>query len=101
MVPIQVEGSRSQSLYILWDITRRREAETQLEQSETLFRAPFDLSPDAVVVIDPHDPAVSWPIIDCNMVAYKMNGYQREELVGCSIDILKLTSGTPDERASS
>ena len=96
---IQIEGSTSQSLYILRDITRRKEAEAQLEQSETLFRGLFDLSPDAVVVIDPHD-SVLWPIMDCNMAACVMNGYQREELIGQSIDILNLTSGTPEERTA-
>jgi len=32
------------------------------------------------------------------MAACIMNGYQREELIGQSIDILNLTPGTPDER---
>jgi PAS domain S-box-containing protein len=99
MFPIAVEGSKSQSLFILRDITRRKEAETQLEESETLFRGLFDLSPDAVVVIDPHD-SVLWPIIDCNMAACVMNGYERDELIGQSIDILNLTTGTPEERTA-
>lgn len=80
------------------DITERRQAEARLEQSEALFRALFDLSPDAVIVIDPHDLHVSWPIIDCNMEACLMNGYDREELIGHSVDILNLTRGTEEER---
>ncbi|MGZ9235582.1 MAG: PAS domain S-box protein, partial [Anaerolineales bacterium] len=82
------------------DITARRQAESQVRASETMFRALFDLSPDAVVVIDPHDRNVSWPIIDCNIAACLMNGYTREELVGQSIDILNLTRGTQDERTA-
>ena len=97
--PIQSGESTSQSLYILRDVTRRKEAEAKLEQSETLFRGLFDLSPDAVVVIDPHD-SVLWPIIDCNMAACVMNGYKRQELIGQSIDVLNLTSGTPEERTA-
>ena len=99
-IPIEVEGAERRNLFVLRDITRRKQAEAALEKSETLFRALFDLSPDAVVVIDPHDPNISWPIIDCNMVACVMNGYQREELIGHSIDILNLASGTSDERTA-
>src|SRR5689334_535523 len=99
-VPIDVEGPKRRSLFILRDITRRKQAEAALTRSETLFRALFDLSPDAVIVIDPHDPNVSWPIIDCNLAACVMNGYQREELIGHSVDILNLTSGTPEERTT-
>ena len=98
--PIQIEGSMSQSLYILRDITRRKEVEAKLEQSESLFRGLFDLSPDAFIVIDPHDPNISWPIIDCNVAACVMNGYQRDELVGHSIDVLNTTAGTEDERTA-
>jgi diguanylate cyclase (GGDEF)-like protein/PAS domain S-box-containing protein len=68
------------------------------EKSEALFRTLFELSPDAVVLIDPHDPNVSWPIIDCNAAACQMNGYTREELIGQSIDILNISVGSEDER---
>src|SRR5690349_17171027 len=71
--------------------------ETLMEEQK-LLRALLDLSPDAVVVIDPHDPNVSWPIIDCNVAACKMNGFFREELIGHSIDVLNITEGTQAER---
>ncbi|MGZ9222294.1 MAG: response regulator, partial [Anaerolineales bacterium] len=93
-------GTSERTLFLLHDITERKEAESSLEKSETLFRALFDLSPDAVVVIDPHDPSGLWPITDCNVVAGRMNGYQREELIGHSIDILNVTPGTEDERVT-
>lgn len=80
------------------ELTDRQHAEAAVEKSETLFRALFDLSPDAVLVIDPHDPKVSWPIIDCNLATCQMNGYKRDELVGQSIDILNLSTGTPADR---
>jgi PAS domain S-box-containing protein len=65
-----------------------------------LLRTLLELSPDAVIVIDPHDPNVSWPIIDCNAAACRMNGFEREELIGHSIDILNVTEGTEKERAT-
>ncbi|HSK88089.1 MAG TPA: response regulator, partial [Anaerolineales bacterium] len=69
------------------------------EKSEALFRTLFELSPDAVVLIDPHDPHVSWPIVDCNAVACQMNGYSRSELIGQTIDILNVNRGTQAERS--
>lgn len=98
--PIPIEGSSSQSLYILRDITRRKEAEAKLEQSETLFRGLFDLSPDAFIVIDPHAPDNTWPILDCNLATCSMNGYEREELVGQPIDILNTSPNTEAGRAA-
>ena len=85
-------------LAIIYDITERKRSEIAQEQSEALFRTLFELSPDSVLIIDPYDSNVSWPIIDCNAAACLMNGYERDELIGQSIDILNGTVGTPAER---
>ncbi|HLO28671.1 MAG TPA: response regulator [Anaerolineales bacterium] len=74
------------------------QAQEALMEEQKLLRALLDLSPDAVVVIDPHDPNISWPIIDCNVAACRMNGFFREELIGHSIDILNVSEGTEAER---
>ena len=100
MFPVQVDGAEPQSLFVLHDITARKEAEVKLEQSETLFRALFDRSPDAILLIDPHNPDVSWPVIDCNSATCLMNGFSREELIGHSIDLLNGTTGTQEERTA-
>ncbi|MGH2653507.1 MAG: PAS domain S-box protein [Actinomycetota bacterium] len=88
------------------DITERKLAEAQMEEvnaalseSEERFRHLFANSPDAVIMIDPHASTVSWPIVDCNEAACRMNGYTREELLGQTVDILKMEPGTPEERA--
>ncbi|HKG53609.1 MAG TPA: PAS domain S-box protein, partial [Anaerolineales bacterium] len=94
------EGLEKKKLIVFHDITDRKQAEATQEQTETLFRALLDLLPDAVVVIDPNDADAMWPIIDCNEAACKMNGYQRDELIGHSIDVLNGTSGTPAERTA-
>jgi len=96
---ITSDGVSDHTLFILHDITERKTAERALEQSETLFRALYDLSPDAVVLVDPHDSSGLWPILDCNVAACRMNGYEREELIGHSVDILNVAPGTEDERA--
>ena len=68
------------------------------EESEALYRRLFDLYPDAVLVIDPHDKHVSWPIVECNVAACELNGYSRDELIGSSVDILNVIPGTEEER---
>jgi PAS domain S-box-containing protein len=63
------------------------------------FRQLFAVSPDAMILIDPDDPTISWPIVDCNEAACRMNGYAREELIGTSIDIFNVSDGSRQERA--
>jgi PAS domain S-box-containing protein len=77
------------------DISERKRAEEALMESSAQFRTLFEASPDAILLIDPHD---RWPILDCNVAACKMNGYTRDELVGQSVDLLNLTAGDPIER---
>ena len=77
------------------DITERKRAEQAQLESNAKFRALFESSPDAIMLIDPHD---NWPILDCNTAACRMNGYVRDELVGQSIDIVNISPGSPSER---
>ncbi|HLB50373.1 MAG TPA: PAS domain S-box protein, partial [Anaerolineales bacterium] len=89
-------GEITHFIAIQQDITERKRAEAALIESSAQFRTLFEASPDAIVLVDPHD---SWPILDCNTVACQMNGYTRDELIGQSVDVLNLTSGDPAERA--
>jgi PAS domain S-box-containing protein/putative nucleotidyltransferase with HDIG domain len=82
------------------DITGRKLTEIALQQSEALFRTLFDLSPDAILVVDPHDVNITWPIVDCNAAACRINGYTRDELIGHPIDMVNLTPGSPDFRST-
>lgn len=79
--------------------TDRRRLEAALRIGDQSFRQLFDGSPDAMMLIDPHDPAAAWPIVDLNEAASRMNGYPRNELIGRSVDAVNLTRGTPPERA--
>ena len=83
---------------VMYDITESKQAEASLRESEQRFRSLFNTSPDAIVLIDPHDPDVPWRVLDCNEAACKMNGYTRAELVGQSVDMLNIAPGTEEER---
>jgi two-component system sensor histidine kinase/response regulator len=85
--PQQVGSAVVGRVWSFRDITERKKAEMALLESNDRFRTLFEASPDAIVLIDPHD---DWPIIDCNTAACQMNGYTREELVGQPVDIFNL-----------
>lgn len=82
------------------ELIERQHLVQSLQESETRFHLLFSASPDAILLIDPHEPSTSWPIVDCNEAACEMNGYSREELIGQSIDILNTAPGTTAERAA-
>jgi PAS domain S-box-containing protein/putative nucleotidyltransferase with HDIG domain len=94
---LSAQLKESNRLLVL-DIGERELAERSRRQSELMFQTLFDLSPDAVMIIDPYDKDMEWPIVDCNREACRINGYPREELIGKSIDIVNLTPGNPGER---
>ena len=50
------KAGQHKKLIVFHDITDRKQAETTLEQTESLFQAVLNLLPDAVVLIDPNDP---------------------------------------------
>ncbi len=83
------------------ELTERQRLVQSLRESEQRFRLIFDTSPDAILLLDPHDPSGIWKIVDCNPTACNMNVYSREELVGQSIDIFNLTVSSADEFAAS
>jgi len=96
-IPIRYRGKPAIQT-IIRDITERKRTEEDLMEREQLFRSLFNASPDAIVLINPNHPDVSWPIVDCNEAACQMNGYTREELLGQSIDLLNTTMGLTEER---
>jgi len=83
------------------ELAERQRLVQSLSESKQRFQVVFDTSPDAIFLLDPHDPAGIWRIIDCNPSACQMNGYSSGELIGQSIDILNVTPGDPEGFASS
>ena len=80
------------------DLIERQQLVLSLSDSETRFRRLFEASPDAILLIDPNHPDVSWPIVDCNEAACRMNGFTREEIIGQSVDLINTAPGDPAER---
>jgi len=78
------------------ELTERQQLMLSLRESEERFRILFDSSPDAIFLIDPHEPTGLWRIVDCNPAACSMNGYTREEVIGQSLNILNVMKEDPD-----
>ncbi len=96
--PMYLEGIPKGRVWSFLDITDRKKSELALQESVQLFQGLFNASPDAIVLIDPLQSDVLWPIVDCNEAACIMNGYSREEMIGQSIDLLNGTLGTLEDR---
>lgn len=65
------------------DVTARQRAETALRSSESRFRALVQSAPDAVVVVD-----ANGDVVLMNEQTTKLLGYDAEELIGRSVDVL-------------
>jgi len=73
----KIIGSRS----YIWDITKRKKAERELQKSMELFQKTFISQQDAIFLLDTNQPPL---IIDCNPAAMKIFGYSRLEMLGRS-----------------
>ncbi|SMB89427.1 PAS domain S-box-containing protein [Deinococcus hopiensis KR-140] len=65
------------------DVTERKLADAELDESRRTLQALFDHSPDGIMLIDFTEEEM--PVLRCNEVAAKMNGYLPHELVGRSV----------------
>jgi PAS domain S-box-containing protein len=70
----------------LLDVTERRQAEIALRESEEKFSTAFRCSPDPIIINTFADSR----IIDVNDSFLKVSGYDRNEVVGSTIDALNL-----------
>ncbi len=66
------------------DLTEFKKNEQALCESEARFQNLFENSPNAIFISD----ALSLEIIDCNRQACLMNGYERKELIGQTLNLL-------------
>ena len=75
------------TVWMLEDVTARREAEDTLRETELFFRSVLELAPDGMMVVD-RDGAIRL----ANAQIEQLFGYSKEELVGQPVEIL-----VPDE----
>ncbi|MEM7327540.1 MAG: PAS domain S-box protein [Pseudomonadota bacterium] len=73
--PVEFGGTKFFSAY-LRDITQARAAQDELRASEERFQSLFELSPDAIVVINGKGD-----LLDANTLACELAGYPKEEML--------------------
>ncbi len=75
-----VIGGRDQLLIVLHDITKRRQAEEVLRESEGRYRMLMEQSSDGIALIDN-----DYRIVEANKKVLEIFGYSQEEFIGLSI----------------
>lgn len=91
-------GTISHYVGNLQDITARRQIEEALRDNVERLRILFEQSPYGIMLCDPNDQEVFWPIVDCNAAMGAMNGYTREELLGRSLNLFLPADADPAQR---
>lgn len=79
---------------VLRDISRRKEAEAALRESEQRFKTVFDLSPNAVALTEES----SAKIVDINACFEQITGFSRSELIGRKTTEMGFYSGDDRKR---
>lgn len=75
----------------LAEIERRvAERTEELAAAKARYEAVVASTPAAIVLLDPHDPEVPGRIVDCNETTCRLHGYAKAELIGGSINRLRV-----------
>jgi len=85
--PVVEEGEVVQIQGAIQDITARKEREEELQETKHLLEKTLESLNEAVLVVDPADREV----ITCNSAVKEVFGYDPEDLVGESTEILHLS----------
>jgi PAS domain S-box-containing protein len=75
------------------DISKRKQAEQVLRETEARFRAIAESSPDAIITTDSTGKILYW-----NKAAETIYGYKAKEIVGKSIELLRPEGKRPVDR---
>ncbi len=80
-IPVKLE--KNEYLMTVNDVTQKKIAERALEQSEERFRTVASSAVDAIIITD-----LQGDIVFCNNSVQRIFGYNEEDIVGDSVDIL-------------
>ncbi|WP_269850833.1 PAS domain S-box protein [Methanosarcina horonobensis] len=75
------EGNHAQTIYIIEDITERKQAEKLIKESESRYRSLFQNNGAVIMLIDPD----TGDICDANPAACAYYGYTREKMLNLNI----------------
>ena len=94
---LDANGYVNRIVIYVTDVTKQKEAESALIDSEKNYRTIFDSATEAIFIYDPKNQK----IIDLNSASLKMFGYDsKEELLDCKISDLSANSFSYTEEAS-
>ncbi|MFT3782151.1 MAG: transporter substrate-binding domain-containing protein [Nibricoccus sp.] len=79
---------------------RVKERTAELTAAKARFEAVVTNTPATMLLLDPHDQVVPGRIVDCNETACRMHGYSREELLGQSINLIRVETLSSQEFAT-
>ncbi|RMF89123.1 MAG: PAS domain S-box protein [Methanobacteriota archaeon] len=71
-------GEVMQVVYVVKDITEKKEMERALQESEEKYRSVVESSPDMIFLVDRRTGV----IVDVNRAATQLLGYSKEEIIG-------------------
>jgi two-component system sensor histidine kinase/response regulator len=83
VTPMLKDGAVVGAVVSFTDITKRKEAEQRLRETEQFFRSVLELAPDGLMVVDS-----TGSIQLANAQCEKLFGYTREELIGQAVEML-------------